>query len=112
VLANRVARWYIFKPKNPNLGKFWEGLGKCWYFVAVLSILRSKGIFYGHLVRLVGNWCIFPRYGMLYREISGNPCLSMCPGGSVILIAIFGPIVGMYKPPKFCVKNEKFCLIF
>jgi hypothetical protein len=20
----RVARWYIFKPKNPNLGKFWR----------------------------------------------------------------------------------------
>jgi hypothetical protein len=22
----RVARWYIFKPKNPNLGKFWRAL--------------------------------------------------------------------------------------
>jgi hypothetical protein len=20
----RVARWFIFKPKNPNLGKFWR----------------------------------------------------------------------------------------
>jgi hypothetical protein len=25
--CSRVARWYIFKPKNPNLGKFLEGLG-------------------------------------------------------------------------------------
>jgi hypothetical protein len=22
----RVARWYIFKPNNPNLGKFWTAL--------------------------------------------------------------------------------------
>jgi hypothetical protein len=22
----RVARWYIFKPKTPNLGKFWSAL--------------------------------------------------------------------------------------
>jgi hypothetical protein len=22
--GDRVARWYIFVPKNPNLGKFWR----------------------------------------------------------------------------------------
>jgi hypothetical protein len=38
---SRVARWYIFKPKNPNLGKFGqilEGFG-----------IDSVGLFCGHL---------------------------------------------------------------
>jgi hypothetical protein len=94
VLVNRVARWYIFKPKNPNSGKFWEGLGKCWYFLWPFCLFYGQKVFvfYGHLVRFVVNWYIFHRFGMLYREISGNPCLSICPGGSVILIAIFGDL--------------------
>jgi hypothetical protein len=28
---------------------------------------------YGHLVYFTAIWCIFPRFGMLYREKSGNP---------------------------------------
>jgi hypothetical protein len=24
LLETRVARWYIFKPKNPNVGKLWR----------------------------------------------------------------------------------------
>jgi hypothetical protein len=35
----RVARWYIFKPKNPNLGKFWRALPR----------IENVGIFYAHL---------------------------------------------------------------
>jgi hypothetical protein len=48
VLRFRFARWYIFKPKNPNLGKFWRALQ--WimfvYFMAIC-------LFYGHLVFLL-----------------------------------------------------------
>jgi hypothetical protein len=37
----RVARWFIFKPKNPNLGKFWRALE--WnmfvYFMTICNIL-------------------------------------------------------------------------
>jgi hypothetical protein len=40
----RVARWFVFKPKIPILGKFWRAQSKrCWY------ILLTFGIFYGHL---------------------------------------------------------------
>jgi hypothetical protein len=43
-----------FQTKNPNLGKFWRAFE--WkmlvYFMAVWNILRSFGIFYGHLVML------------------------------------------------------------
>jgi hypothetical protein len=31
------------------------------------------GIFYGHLVYFVVIWYIYPRFGMLYHEKSGNP---------------------------------------
>jgi hypothetical protein len=61
-MSDRVARWYIFKPKNPNLGKFgrvlrWKMLI---YFMSIWSILRPFGIGYGILV------CTYvPRFGML-----------------------------------------------
>jgi hypothetical protein len=49
-VPSRVARWYIFKPKFPNLGKFW-GVWQ-WkmliYFMTILYILRLLGIFCGH----------------------------------------------------------------
>jgi hypothetical protein len=52
---------HIFKPKNPNLGKFWSVLQ--WkmfvYLVTILSILRPFGIFCGHLVYFMVVWYIF-----------------------------------------------------
>jgi hypothetical protein len=43
-----------FQTKNPNFGKFWMALE--WktivYFMVIWNILRSFGIFYGHLVML------------------------------------------------------------
>jgi hypothetical protein len=69
-----VARWYIFKPKIQiwvNFEGSWNG--RCWYLRAILSILRTNDIFYGHLVHFVVIWYIFTRFGMLYREKSGNP---------------------------------------
>jgi hypothetical protein len=46
--------------------------------MAIMSILRPDGIFYGHLVvpilvQFLVIWYIFPRFGMLHREKSGNP---------------------------------------
>jgi hypothetical protein len=56
----RVARWYIFKPKNPHLGNFWRVLQ--WemvvYFMNIWSILQSFVILYGHLVYFVKIWYI------------------------------------------------------
>jgi hypothetical protein len=45
------------------------------FCIAILSILRQNGIFYGYLVHLVVIWYTFSRFGMLYREKSGNPDL-------------------------------------
>jgi hypothetical protein len=64
-----------FQTKNPNLGKFWRVL--LWkilvHLMTLLSILRPLEIFYGHLVYFVVIWYIFPRFGILDQQKSGNP---------------------------------------
>jgi hypothetical protein len=57
-----------FQTKNPNLGKFWRVLqwNMLVYFMDIWSI-------YGQLVYVVVIWYIFPHFGMLYQEKSGNP---------------------------------------
>jgi hypothetical protein len=64
-----------FQTKNPNLGKFRRVL--LWnilvYFMTILSILRPLEILYGHSVYFVVILYIFPRFGILDREKSGNP---------------------------------------
>jgi hypothetical protein len=62
---NRVARWFIFKPKiRVNFGGSWNAKGWC--------ILRPFGIYYGHLVHLwpFGNleaiWYISPEFWYMY----------------------------------------------
>jgi hypothetical protein len=57
----RVARWYIFKTKNPNLGKFlrvlqWKMLK---YFMDIGSILQQIGLFYDHLVCFMVIWYMY-----------------------------------------------------
>jgi hypothetical protein len=64
-----------FQTKNPNLGKFgrvlhWKMLV---YFMDTWSILQSFVIFYGHLVKYLEIWYIFPRFGILFQEKYGNP---------------------------------------
>jgi hypothetical protein len=63
-----------FQTKNPNFGKFWKVLQ--WkilvYFGAILSILQPNGILFGDSVHFVVIWYIFPLFGMLRREKSGN----------------------------------------
>jgi hypothetical protein len=65
-----------FQTQNPNLGKFCRALE--WkmlvYFMVIWNILRSFGIFYGNLVMLwLHIWHIFPCFGILCQEKSGNP---------------------------------------
>jgi hypothetical protein len=64
-----------FSNQKSKFGYILEGLvmEDVGIFMAILSILRLHGIFYGHLVNFVVIWYIFPRFGMLYREKSGNP---------------------------------------
>jgi hypothetical protein len=51
-----------FKTKNPYLGKFWRDLqwNMLVYFMAILSILWSFGLFCCHVVYLMVIWYIFP----------------------------------------------------
>jgi hypothetical protein len=74
--TRRVARWFVFKPKNPNLGKFWRILH--WkmlvYFMDTWSILRSFVICILYTFgKVSGNSVYFSRFGILYPEKSGNP---------------------------------------
>jgi hypothetical protein len=61
-----------FQTKNPNLGKFLEGLRmeNVGIFYGRMEYLRPLGIFYGNLVVL---WSIFSPFGILCQEKSGNP---------------------------------------
>jgi hypothetical protein len=79
----RVARWFLFRPKIPiwvYFGGPWNG--KFWY----ICIFWSFGIFYDHwvyfwaFVNSVVIWYIFPHFGTLHQEKSGNPApnLSFC----------------------------------
>jgi hypothetical protein len=65
-----------FQTKNPNLGKFGNALQRkmlvfLWLFCLFYGQIAY--VFYRHLVHFVVIWHIFPRFGMLYREKSGNP---------------------------------------
>jgi hypothetical protein len=64
-----------FQTKNPNLGKFWRVL--LWkilvYFMTIWPILRPLELFYGLLVYFGVIWYIFPHFGILDQEKSGNP---------------------------------------
>jgi hypothetical protein len=42
------------------------------FFMTIWNILRPFGKFYGTLVNFVVIWYFFPRFGILYREKSGN----------------------------------------
>jgi hypothetical protein len=57
-----------FQTQNPNLGKFWRALDckMVVYFMVILYILWP----FGNVVVL---WYIFPRFGILCQEKSGNP---------------------------------------
>jgi hypothetical protein len=61
-----VARWFVFKPKI--LSKFWWALE--WkmlvYFMVIWHILWP-------FCNVVVIWYIFPRFGILCQEKSGNP---------------------------------------
>jgi hypothetical protein len=74
-LVSQGCQMVCFQIKNPNLGKFWRVLQ--WkilaYFMTIWPSLRSLKIFYGHLVYFVVIWYIFPHFGILYQEKSGNP---------------------------------------
>jgi hypothetical protein len=62
-VETRVARWYIFKTKNPNLGTFFSVLqGKMLVkFMAIWSILLPFRIFCGHFGIFYPFWYVAPR---------------------------------------------------
>jgi hypothetical protein len=77
-VAFRVARWFVFEPKYPNLGKFWRVLQ--WKmlvkFINTWSILLSSVIFYGHWIYIVrGNLVYFSLFWFFVRRKIWQPCL-------------------------------------
>jgi hypothetical protein len=65
-----------FQTIYPNLGNCGVSCsGGCWYILWTfgLCIIQPFAIFHGHLVYLAVIWLIFPRFGMLCKEKSGNP---------------------------------------
>jgi hypothetical protein len=55
IVTNRVARWFVFKPKIPSWLNFGGSCyGKSWYiFMTIWSILRPLETFFGLLVYIV-----------------------------------------------------------
>jgi hypothetical protein len=43
-----------------------------------LVSFRPLETFFGHLVYFVFIWYIFPRFGILYKDKSGNPGCNRC----------------------------------
>jgi hypothetical protein len=58
VLASRVARWYIFKPKIQIWVNF-ERPAMVYYYSHLVKV-RPFGTFYDHLVYVHPFWYIFP----------------------------------------------------
>jgi hypothetical protein len=62
--------------KNPNLGKFWRAFDckMVVYFMVIWNNLLPLPMYklcpFGNVVVI---WCIFPRFGILCQEKSGNP---------------------------------------
>jgi hypothetical protein len=79
--STTVARWFVFKPKNPNLGKYLRTLGRL--EIVDMYILRPFGIFYAHLGYFKNIWYIlclfgsfFPVLGSMHQEI-WQPCFPL-----------------------------------
>jgi hypothetical protein len=46
------------------------------YVTAIWNILRQFVMFYGHTYgKMLAIWFIFPHFGIVYREKSGNPAI-------------------------------------
>jgi hypothetical protein len=81
VVGGQVAVVPYFQTKNINLGKFlrvfqWK---TSVYLMDILCNLLPFDILYDHLVYFVVIWYIFPRFGMQYKEKSGNAGLHLSP---------------------------------
>jgi hypothetical protein len=65
----------IFSNQKSQFGYIFEGLSMVdvGIFMVILSTLQPNGIFYVHLVHFLGHSVYFSRFGMFYREKSGNP---------------------------------------
>jgi hypothetical protein len=56
--ATSVARWYIFKPKKSNLGKFWKVFHR-----KMLVFLWPSCLFYSQMVHFMAIWYILWPFG-------------------------------------------------
>jgi hypothetical protein len=71
MIGSRVARWYIFSNQKSHFGNILEDLEM---ENVVIPTLWPFGIHSCHLViYVVVFWYLFPHFGLLYHEKSGNP---------------------------------------
>jgi hypothetical protein len=69
------------------------------YFMVIWQILWPFDLVYSHLAYFVAIWnilwsfgiCIFPRFGLLHQEKSGNP--NRLPGSNFKALETFLPIL-------------------
>jgi hypothetical protein len=89
----RVAGRFVFKQKNPNLGKHSEGhrleniaifFGRLEYFMDIWDILLPFGTFCDHLVHFSG-------FGTRHQEKSGNPGCHPILSSPKLPIELFSP---------------------
>jgi hypothetical protein len=100
-LRDRVARWFFQTQNPPKLGKFCRVLD--WkmfiYFMAILNILWSFGIFYDHSVRFSG-------FGIMYQEKSGNPSHGSSLQNSISAKVLFGNSLNLITDKTFIQKLD------
>jgi hypothetical protein len=67
---NQGCQMVCFQTKNPNLGKFWRALQ--WNILVCFTVIWHILWPFGNVVVI---WYIFPRFGTVRQEKSGNPGL-------------------------------------
>jgi hypothetical protein len=91
-----------FQTKNPNLGKFWKALD--WkmliYFMPILNILPTFGIFYNHSAHFAFIWHISPVLVSCAKKNLAT--LPQIPNGVLSTSANFADGVTNRGTDRFC----------
>jgi hypothetical protein len=70
--------------------------------------LRAMGISYGHLVYFEVIWYIFPRFGILYQEKSGNPALGPLQKNKQTISSV---MISVAQGAKYATLSNGFCYL-
>jgi hypothetical protein len=91
-VANRVARWFVFKPKIQIWVNFGGSLnGRCWY------ILWTLGPFYGLLLYFMDIWYRLWKSGIFSPGLVFSAKKSGSPGGKKKIVGTNPNASGFYS---------------